>query len=112
MKEVKCVKECISKAKADFESDEEELLGVGTVERNGKCVYRVTYNNIGFDLVHYDTLILVLDKPYRENTPLIGSGTYSRTDCIAINTALTWAGVGDKYEVHIKDDEVVLWTWI
>ena len=112
MKEVKCVKECISKAKADFESDGEELFGVGTVRRDGKCVYRVTYNNTGFDLAHYGTLILTLDKPYRYNTPLIGSGTYSRTDCNAINTALLWVGVEDKYEVHIKDGRMVLWTWI
>ena len=112
MKEVKCVTDCISKAKADFESDGEKIFGEGTVNRKGKCVYRVTYNSTGFDLAHYGTLILTMDSPYRYITPFIGLDTYSRTDCTAINTALAWAGVDDKYEVHIKDDEVVLWTWI
>ena len=111
MKDVKCVKNCISKAKADFVRGEGETVGVGTKNRDGKCVYRVTYNYSGFDLAHYGTMLLTIDKPYRENAPSIGPGAYSRTDCNAINTALEWAGVGDKHEVHIKDNEMVLWTW-
>ena len=110
MKEVKCVKECISKAKADFEK--EGGTRQKEVTRDGKCIYRVWFNQTGFDLYHYDTLLLTLDTPYKEKTPYIGLDAYSRTDCTAINTALTWVGVEDKYEVHIKDGRMVLWTWI
>ena len=109
MREVKCVKELITKAKKKFEQTND--MGKVALNREGKEIYLVIYNDTGFDLAHYQKPILSIDYNYNgRHAVIILENAYSRSDSNAINTALAWCDLDDDYETRILDGELILIT--